>query len=74
VLVDLDRFKELNEVHGHLAGDRVLRDVGLVLTGTVRDYDSVARQGGDEFAVLDQVPATTRPAPWPAESPGRSDA
>ena len=51
-LLDLNDFKHVNEAHGHLAGDRTLRDVGRVLVETVRGQDTVARQGGDEFSVL----------------------
>src|SRR4051812_41589509 len=50
--LDVDRFKEINEVHGHLEGDRLLQEVGRVLTESVRGTDVVARQGGDEFSVL----------------------
>jgi diguanylate cyclase (GGDEF)-like protein len=52
ILLDLDGFKEVNETYGHLAGDRVLREVGAALVRAVRDQDTVARQGGDEFSVL----------------------
>lgn len=52
VLIDLDLFKEYNDVHGHHAGDDLLRWVGAELRATVRRTDSVARMGGDEFAVL----------------------
>jgi diguanylate cyclase (GGDEF)-like protein len=51
-LLDLDGFKQVNETHGHLEGDRLLREVGSVLLETVRGQDTVARQGGDEFSVL----------------------
>ena len=50
--LDVDRFKEINETHGHLEGDRLLQEVGRVLEENVRANDVVARQGGDEFSVL----------------------
>ena len=52
VLVDMDDFKQVNDEHGHLAGDEVLRRVGQALRQTVRPYDLVARYGGDEFAIV----------------------
>ena len=52
MLLDLDRFKLVNDRYGHLEGDRLLRAVGRALTKVVRDQDTVARQGGDEFSVL----------------------
>jgi len=51
-LVDVDRFKQLNDVHGHGTGDAVLRAVASVLTASFRATDIVARYGGDEFALL----------------------
>ncbi|HMJ35295.1 MAG TPA: GGDEF domain-containing protein [Baekduia sp.] len=50
--LDVDRFKEINETHGHPEGDRLLQEVGRVLVENVRGTDVVARQGGDEFSVL----------------------
>jgi diguanylate cyclase (GGDEF)-like protein len=57
MLLDLNRFKQVNDTLGHLEGDRLLCEVGQALVRTVRDEDSVARQGGDEFSVL--APETT---------------
>ncbi len=52
VLFDLDHFKSINDQLGHLEGDRVLAEVGRVLTRTLRRSDQVFRYGGDEFAAL----------------------
>jgi len=52
VLMDLDRFKEVNDTLGHNAGDLLLIEVGRRLKETVRDVDVVARLGGDEYVIL----------------------
>lgn len=52
MLLDLDRFKPVNDVHGHAAGDTVLVEVARRLTQAVRERDAVARLGGDEFVIL----------------------
>ncbi len=52
VFVDLDRFKSLNDAHGHAHGDRVLVETAMRLRACVRDSDTVARLGGDEFVII----------------------
>jgi len=52
ILFDLDEFKPINDTFGHLAGDRILRDIGSLFTRRTRGDDLVARYGGDEFVML----------------------
>lgn len=54
VMADLDYFKNINDTHGHLAGDGVLREVASRLRAAVRDVDVVGRYGGEEFLVIFQ--------------------
>jgi diguanylate cyclase (GGDEF)-like protein len=52
LMVDIDRFKKLNDTFGHAVGDHVLREVAQAIAGAVREGDVPARFGGEEFAVL----------------------
>src|SRR5262249_13235854 len=51
-LLDLDRFKQINDTHGHLLGDEVLRAIADTMTGVLREYDLAGRFGGEEFVML----------------------
>ncbi|MCA1791981.1 MAG: GGDEF domain-containing protein, partial [Thioalkalivibrio sp.] len=50
--VDVDDFRAVNDAHGHAGGDRVLREIGRVLKDSIREADTAARVGGDEFALV----------------------
>ncbi len=52
LMLDVDHFKKCNDTYGHLVGDDVLKKLGSILRGMVRDVDLVARYGGEEFVVL----------------------
>jgi two-component system cell cycle response regulator len=52
ILMDIDHFKKINDTHGHLIGDEVLRTLTGRVKAEIRSYDSVGRYGGEEFLVL----------------------
>jgi diguanylate cyclase (GGDEF)-like protein len=58
-LLDLDRFKRINDTYGHLIGDEVLRQIADTMTGVLREYDVAGRFGGEEFVML--LPQTRAP-------------
>ncbi len=57
LLIDIDKFKYVNDTFGHKAGDRVLQTIAKLMSGRVRDTDYIARYGGDEFVLL--LPGTS---------------
>ncbi len=61
-MIDLDRFKSVNDQMGHLAGDVALRDLAACVKRTVRKGDLIARYGGEEFAVV--MPETNSDGAW----------
>jgi diguanylate cyclase (GGDEF)-like protein/putative nucleotidyltransferase with HDIG domain len=54
VMLDLDEFKKVNDTYGHKSGDKMLREVAHLISGQLREYDFLARYGGDEFVALVQ--------------------
>jgi diguanylate cyclase (GGDEF)-like protein len=57
IMLDVDRFKQFNDTHGHQEGDRVLAEIARVLQDELRDVDTAARYGGEEFAIV--APSTS---------------
>ncbi|WP_029898618.1 sensor domain-containing diguanylate cyclase [Desulfohalovibrio reitneri] len=62
LLLDLDHFKRINDDHGHQAGDAVLREIGRLLTNSLRCCDFTARYGGEEFVII--LPQTSEADAW----------
>jgi len=52
LMLDVDHFKQFNELHGHLTGNKLLSEIGRIIRENVRDADTVFRYGGEEFAVI----------------------
>lgn len=52
IIIDIDDFKNINDTHGHLFGDKILQDIAKILTVSSRDSDIVARWGGEEFVLI----------------------
>lgn len=52
IMLDIDHFKEINDIHGHAAGDQVLIRLATVLRSQTRDIDTICRYGGEEFVIL----------------------
>ncbi len=58
LMIDIDHFKEVNDAHGHQAGDAVLREISQIIQTCIRDVDTIARWGGEEFVVLSPSTST----------------
>jgi diguanylate cyclase (GGDEF)-like protein len=68
LVVDLDRFKEVNDAMGHHMGDQVLQHVATLFSTRVRRSDTVARTGGDEFSIILEEPTSREDAIHVGES------
>jgi len=62
ILFDIDHFKQINDVYGHLVGDEVLKDISKLVVGVVRETDKIGRWGGEEFLIL--CPETKKEDAW----------
>ena len=75
LVADVDLFKSFNDTHGHAAADAALAEAGAIMRATSRSIDTVARIGGDEFAVIlpktDLASAANWPSGWSGASPIR---
>jgi diguanylate cyclase (GGDEF)-like protein len=71
IMIDLDRFKDINDRYGHVTGDVVLAAMGVLLHDSLRVSDIPARYGGDEFSVI--LPGTTKTEAWVVAEKIRSE-
>jgi diguanylate cyclase (GGDEF)-like protein len=62
IFSDIDHFKSVNDTHGHLAGDKVIKTIASCLRNGLRESDQVARYGGEEFAII--LPETEKEGAW----------
>jgi diguanylate cyclase (GGDEF)-like protein len=51
-MIDVDNLKTINDTHGHRTGDKVIKQISRIIKGCIRQIDTAARYGGDEFAVI----------------------
>ncbi len=68
LIVDLNDFKQVNDTYGHAIGDKLLQSISRIFTARLRSIDTVARTGGDEFAIVLEGPITRVEAAFVAES------
>jgi GGDEF domain-containing protein len=70
VMIDMDKFKEVNDEHGHMVGDNLLRELAAALQDGMQSHDRIFRYGGDEFVLFLQHPAGMAGAAQPGFTPG----
>ena len=69
-LVDVDHFKNINSTYDLVGGDEALKGLSRILTGTLREVDSVGRVGGEEFLIIARETDDPAPTAWPSGSAG----
>jgi diguanylate cyclase (GGDEF)-like protein len=67
-MIDLDQFKSVNDTHGHAVGDQLLKSISKIFEGRLRNIDTVARTGGDEFSIILECPILREDAQKVADS------
>ena len=66
LMIDIDKFKSINDGYGHLAGDNALKEIAQRVEAQIRSMDTAARFGGDELAILLPEATPRRPRRWPS--------